>query len=868
MNILKKVKATLACLLSGTMLLSAFAGMSAVAADEPDAQEGAQEMTYFKAYPKAEYETVSPDYSVTVNGNPVDTVAYFEYKDGVYRYSYAHLAYEGTAQFEIKNLRGDITDYNLSPHSYGIEATVSGDTISFSLEQKDSRYIVLRTWVGRTRYELFIACDPQIDYGLEELKTGKYLDTKYQKDQFVYQYKDGKFVDVVKDLGLDNTGATKLTTAAGSNAQGPLQDAINDLSRQGGGTLYFPAGTYTFVYLDAKDNVTIFLDEGAYLRGTGDRTDYTWNATGANGRQGRRLIHLRDASNFSLVGPGTIDGNIISLSYNSKNIEGVPSGPPTDSSWYPDGWNDFRTGIIDANGASNITLNGVTVKETTGWTFNITNSTNLNITNVKMLNDYEIVHSDGYDLVSCQNVVIDDCLGVCGDDVFCPKADNSNREMKNYLITDGVAYARGGAGCKVGVQARSKTTDIIFDNIDVVQGYRAFCIAHDEGQGAWDNIVFRNIRCEEIWIENTPAGGTGQYATAAFIIWTLGGGQGPVSNVTVENVTIENSKGQKATIKGESAAGKISGVTIKNLVMDGITINQNNYRSKINIGSNVEDVTFEYDRLRLAETYIYEAEQSTQRTGSTTNPESDDVSGGYMVSGLGTRSSLTIDVFAETAGPREIEVFYCSRGENQLVIQLNAEDAQVYDCAGTSETATSPNTVKLVADLNKGMNSLTFSGLSDSRGGTPNLDKVEVAMLSVAEKEAVAASLATIEALPTADVVTADNADAVKAAIEEYNKLSDTQKVFVESIVKLALVTKTLEAADVELPELIAIPSNNGEDPNAVVLPTAPTSPSEEPKNTIPWVPIAIAAVAVVAAGGIGLAVALSKKKSGKKEEK
>ena len=78
-----------------------------------------------------------------------------------------------------------------------------------------------------------------------------------------------------------------------------------------------------------------------------------------------------------------------------------------------------------------------------------------------MLNDYTVVHSDGYDLVSCQNVKVLNCFGVCGDDVFCPKGDISNKDMKNYLFQDCVAYAEGGAGCKVGVQARSNVHNIL-----------------------------------------------------------------------------------------------------------------------------------------------------------------------------------------------------------------------------------------------------------------------------------------------------------------------------------------------------------------------------------------------------------------------
>lgn len=847
MNVMKKTKTALAGLLSGTLLLSAFAGTGAVSAETESADDasGSQaETTYFKAYPKADYETISPDYTVTVNGQPIDTVAYFEYKNDTYRYSYAHLAYEGTAEFSIKNLHGEITEYNLSPHSYGIEATLSGDTLSFSLEQKDSRYLVLRTYVDDVRYELIVACDPKIDYGLEKLK-------------------EGNFVNVVEDLGFDNTGKTKLSRNNNGKAAGVLQDAINKLSDEGGGTLYFPKGTYSFVYLDARDQVTIYLDEGAYLYGTGDRTDYQWNATGANGRQGRRLINLGNARDFALIGPGTIDGNIIALSYNTKTTQTpaggstVPKGAPP-AGWYPDGWNDFRTGLIDADGARNITIKGVTVKETTGWTFNICNSLNVDITNVKMLNDYEIVHSDGYDLVTCQKVTIDDCLGVCGDDVFCPKAADGSRVMKDYLITDGVAYAAGGAGCKIGVQSNARTENIVFDNIDVVQGYRAFCIAHDEGTGAWSNITFRNIRTEEIWIEGEPDS-DGQYRPAAFILWTLGGGQGKVNKVTVENCSIEDTKGLRGIIQGDSAAGQLSNITIKNLTIDGMTINGANYRSKIDVGSNVTKLSFENEKLSLTDTVRYEAEISRDRTGSADAIKAEGASSGWVMGNLNKDSSVTLNVFAETAGEREIEIFYCTRGVRKLDVSVNNKAAETFNCKGTSVTETSEDTIKMTTYLKRGMNTITFS--AGTNAGAPNLDKIEVASLTIAEKEAVAATVAAIDALPESANASSDNAEAVSAAINQYNELIDIQKVFVSNIVKLYTVNDKLVKDEVSLPVLNAIAPNGGELPDLSVK-ESPKAGGKMGKGLV--VGLSVGAVAVA---GAAVAVVLGKKKSKKKDK-
>src|SRR4051812_27509985 len=94
--------------------------------------------TYFKAYAKAPYETSSTVYTLQVDGHSVDVAKYFK------KYSYAHLAYEGTATFVVSLKSGDtIVGYNVSPHSYNISASKSGNHLTFSLAQADSTYLVI-----------------------------------------------------------------------------------------------------------------------------------------------------------------------------------------------------------------------------------------------------------------------------------------------------------------------------------------------------------------------------------------------------------------------------------------------------------------------------------------------------------------------------------------------------------------------------------------------------------------------------------------------------------------------------------------------------------------------------------------------------
>ena len=66
----------------------------------------------------------------------------------------------------------------------------------------------------------------------------------------------------VKERGADPTGNVKCTKL--------ISDIINELSAGGGGTIYFPAGTYLTGPIIMKSNITIWADGGAVIKFSDD----------------------------------------------------------------------------------------------------------------------------------------------------------------------------------------------------------------------------------------------------------------------------------------------------------------------------------------------------------------------------------------------------------------------------------------------------------------------------------------------------------------------------------------------------------------------------------------------------------------------
>jgi hypothetical protein len=92
--------------------------------------------TYMLAYPKAPYDGASGTYTLKADDTTIPVRAYY---GG--RYSFGHLAFEGTTTFTLSTRNGAaITSYNISPHDFGITGSVSGSSLTFSVTQGNSTY--------------------------------------------------------------------------------------------------------------------------------------------------------------------------------------------------------------------------------------------------------------------------------------------------------------------------------------------------------------------------------------------------------------------------------------------------------------------------------------------------------------------------------------------------------------------------------------------------------------------------------------------------------------------------------------------------------------------------------------------------------
>ncbi|MEO7584893.1 MAG: glycosyl hydrolase family 28-related protein, partial [Ferruginibacter sp.] len=76
---------------------------------------------------------------------------------------------------------------------------------------------------------------------------------------FVTNAQSKKIFYNVKDFGAKGDGTTI--------DSGPINNAIDAASNTGGGTIYFPPGTYASYTIRLKSNISLFIDQGAIILG-------------------------------------------------------------------------------------------------------------------------------------------------------------------------------------------------------------------------------------------------------------------------------------------------------------------------------------------------------------------------------------------------------------------------------------------------------------------------------------------------------------------------------------------------------------------------------------------------------------------------
>ena len=189
----------------------------------------------------------------------------------------------------------------------------------------------------------------------------------------------------VKNFGAVGN-AVALDTAA-------IQQAINTCSRDGGGKVVFPAGTYLCGTLELKSNVMLDLQTGAEIFGSPDIKNYHTVDPFIDGDGqafGYCLIGANHADNIGIEGTGAING------------DGV-------------GFRGDRPFLIRLAHCNGITVRHVTLEQSAAWGLNLYRCRQILVDHVHIWN-HANYNNDGIDVDSSELVHITHCVINSEDD--------------------------------------------------------------------------------------------------------------------------------------------------------------------------------------------------------------------------------------------------------------------------------------------------------------------------------------------------------------------------------------------------------------------------------------------------------------------
>lgn len=311
----------------------------------------------------------------------------------------------------------------------------------------------------------------------------------------------------VMDFGAKKDGSARSTEA--------IRKAIKAAAASGGGTVYFPAGTYVTGAIDMVSNLTLYIDAGATLRFHSDLVEYPFGKGRLEGVEAitpAPLIGGTNVENISIIGRGTLttdhaawvklmdkpDAKQVweSIWERLEKKEKVPEEDYRKAAYF------LRPSFIRPMDSKNILIEGIHIVQSPMWTIHILYCDNVTIRNVT-IETYPGKNTDGIDVESSKNVRISDSYIDTGDDCIVLKSGRDadgrrvNRPTENVTITNCVTL-HGHGSVVIGSETAGGLRDIVASNMISRGTQRGIRIKSGRGRGGLvENLRFDNWVIED-----------------------------------------------------------------------------------------------------------------------------------------------------------------------------------------------------------------------------------------------------------------------------------------------------------------------------------------------------------------------------------
>ena len=387
-----------------------------------------------------------------------------------------------------------------------------------------------------------------------------------------------KLVFPNRSLSIVKTGAKQKGMATKA-----IQKAIDQINKQGGGTVIIPDGEWKTGRIILKSNVNLRLEKNAVLSFSGQVKDYLPVVLTRN--EGVELyslgsmVYAKDAENIAITGEGTLNGpgrgcEIDTLEKNGSFLDKEMWQVPLKDRIY-DGQKGrlfYRPTFVGFIHCKNIMVEGITMKNTIFWNIVPEYCDGVIVRGVT-IDSYRTPRGDAMDMSSTKNVLIEYCWVNTTDDAYTLKAGRGKDGLRVGIPTENVVirhcyatHSAGGVaigtevaggvrnvyahdcvfeGCSNGTYVKTRRTrgggseNVYFDRIRLIDCKTAF-LWNMLGNRQWmgplgdrypnveipaESPCYKNMFFKNFIVENCVT-----------LLKVIGTPEHPVENVSIENV--------------------------------------------------------------------------------------------------------------------------------------------------------------------------------------------------------------------------------------------------------------------------------------------------------------------------------------------
>lgn len=245
--------------------------------------------------------------------------------------------------------------------------------------------------------------------------------------------------------------------------------------------IYFGPGIHDVSSVEVKDNMTVYIAGGAYIRGVKDPLEV--QSEDRDGKPRNPPTFLLQGKNITIRGRGIIDQELI----NRKD----------------------RRYTVLVEDSEDVTIEGIIIHDPSHWTIPIKRSNKVHVNNIKIIG--RDGNSDGVDISSSTDVLVENCFLRTLDDLVVIKSRTDQGESKNIHVRKCVLWNEYAHALSIGAEVRENVSNVLFEDCDIIHdvGRESALRVYHCDDALISNITFQNIRVEEarrlisVWIGKT-----------------------------------------------------------------------------------------------------------------------------------------------------------------------------------------------------------------------------------------------------------------------------------------------------------------------------------------------------------------------------